>query len=139
MITGFIVNVLEKTGSISFDSQDEKVAFIKIAQGEVQQAMAPQMDPNMMAQMQGQAAPQGAIAPQMPIDPQAQQAQQAPAAPMMGPAPSQEETIVGTSITNSDLESLIKIINVLTSLKGRYDQLKSEQMQALKDMGQVNQ
>ena len=57
-----------------------------------------------------------------------------PQGPQLG-VPSSENsamTIVGESISNKDLESLIKIINIITSLKHQYDAMKKDQIELLK-------
>jgi hypothetical protein len=135
-----IISAMEKVGNIQFDSEFEKFSFTKVAQDVVDPMTAQMMaqgagmmvpqDPNTIG-MQGQ-MPQA----QMPMDPAAMgqlPPEQMGAAPSMGGQASPEETMIGESITNSDIEALVKIINILTSLKAKYDGIKSEQMQMLKD------
>jgi hypothetical protein len=132
-----LFSMMEKVGSLSFENESERNGFFKIAQDVMTQTMPPMgQDPSSMGQPQGQ--PQGQ--PGMP-DPSMGQGQQGPApaqapvpAEMPGdvPSPSVEETIIGETIKNSDIESLVRIINILTSLKSKYDSMKKQQMDLIK-------
>lgn len=121
-----LFSVMEKVGSLSFNSKRERDGLLKIAQGMM-------IDP-AMAQM----AAQSGMPPM--VDPATMSAQPMAAGPApMGQPPmditqpiAPEEAMVGEAITNSDVESLVKIINIITSLKSKYDAMKKEQMDLLK-------
>jgi hypothetical protein len=120
-----IISIMEKTGSMVFDSEKEKVAFSDIttemfAPYLTKQAQGEMGMPPAMAQGMAQGMPQAM--PPMPPMPE-----QAPA-PSPMPAGPDTTAVVGESITNSDIETLVKVINILTSLKANYDQMKKEQM-----------
>jgi len=141
MNLGQIISLMEKVGSIKkFDSPYERQTFLKIAQG----AMPP-MDPAMMQQMAAQGGMPPMQDPSMmaaaggmpPMQDPSMMGMGAPGGMPPAPAPEMptagsEESIIGESIQNSDIESLLKIMNVVSSLKGRYDAMKKEQLDMLK-------
>lgn len=127
-----IFNAMEKHGMLQFEMPEEREGFLKIAQG--------MMDPAAMAQMAQMAGMSPMMDPSManiPMD-QLQGAvpQEAPSQEVLPGLVSPEisaNAVIGESITNKDIESLIKIINVITSLKSQYDAMKKDQVAMLKD------
>lgn len=143
-----LISLMERCGSIGFEDESEREGFSKLAQDVMNPMMAQGMpmppqpvipgmsmmgDPAMAMPQQvmpmvdpAAVAMQGAGGP-MPVDPM-----MAAAPGVVNPGMTAEEAMVGESITNSDIESLVKVINVLTTLKGKYDGMKKEQMDLLK-------
>jgi hypothetical protein len=123
---------MEKIGALKFSSKAERDGLLKIAMGVQmpQQGAMPPMDPAMLQNAQV-AAQQGGMPPM--VDPSTIQMPQEPA-PSVGGAgqASTSATMVGESITNSDLESLVKVVNIISSLKNEYDEVKKEQMDVIK-------
>ena len=152
---------MEKTGSVNFSTSFEKRAFAKLAMDHVDPMLAslsqaytdsgaslpmdpslmsvgmPQeqgQTPEMMAQMQAEMQAQGQQGQAVPQE----AAQEAPVA--ANPAglgvthpDATMNAVVGESISNKDIESLVKIINIITSLKAQYDVVKKDQLAQLKD------
>ncbi len=135
MRVDLLVSFMEKMGSFSFETPRERNEFMKIAQEVVPPMMGqdPSMmgmqDPSMMG-MQGGGGGMG-IAPTMGAAP-------TPAAPMVTPA-IPEELMLGESLTNSDIESFMKIFNIVTNLKTKYDRIKKEQLDAVTGKNQGKQ
>ncbi len=142
MRVDLLVSFMEKMGSFSFETPRERNEFMKIAQEVVPPMMG--QDPSMMGMqdpsMMGMQDPsmmgmQGGggmgIAPTMGAAP-------TPAAPMVTPA-IPEELMLGESLTNSDIESFMKIFNIVTNLKTKYDRIKKEQLDAVTGKNQGKQ
>lgn len=146
-----ILNIMESTGSLNFDLPMEKEGFFKIAEGMI--------DPMMMAQMAGMPQMQDPQMANIPPEAMAAMQQQMGGIPQMGGMQGQAmpgqmdaamaqnqvapdmnpmmpndttSTIVGETISNKDIESLVKIINIISTLKNQYDSMKKDQIEMLK-------
>ena len=124
-----IVYAMEKVGFVNFnfDSDKEREGFTKIAQGAI--------DASMLAQATGLSPRVDPSLSNMPPLETAVEAQPAPTAVSGAassiPQISPQMAAVGEGITNKDIESLMKIMNILTSMKSEYDAMKKDQMALL--------
>ena len=105
---------LVKVGMLTFEDSKEGANFYKIAQD----AMPPEMQAAMAGM--GQGMPPAMPAEAVPPEAMGQQA--------MPQGPSSAMTAVGEGVTNKDIESLLKIVNILTSMKSEYDAIKKDQL-----------
>ena len=127
-----IVVTMEKVGfcNFNFDSDKEREGFTKVAQGVIDATMLAQAAglPPMVDPSLANMPPSGAAAGTPPIPAEAPGAgAPAPAMPEISP----QMAAVGEGITNKDIESLMKIMNILTSMKSEYDAMKKDQMALL--------
>ena len=137
-----VTSILEKVAGLSFESTREREEFLKVAQGMMDPSMVnpnmiPQMDPVMAAQAAGIApiedpSMQAQAMPQQGAPVQEQAMPQEPAQPAFVSPEASAMAVVGEGISNKDIESLVKVINVITSLKSQYDAIKKDQMAMLK-------
>ena len=128
MLVSDIVTLMVKVGfhNFNFDSDKEKEGFSKVAQGAIDPAMLaqaaglpPMVDPSLVNMPQPVAA-EGTPPPE---------AAAGVGAPAGIPQVSPQMAAVGEGITNKDIESLMKIMNILTTMKSDYDAMKNRIME----------
>ena len=132
-----------KAGALQFENQTEKVGFEKIAQGQIDPMMLQQMLMQQGGPMMQQQPQQSDAAPVMESGQVSQQPEQVPVESNSQqnisamPATDQSTLSVLEGISQKDIESLIKIINAVTSLKSQYDIMKKQQMEMIKGQTQT--